>query len=56
MAILEHVLASDADGVRLLDLSAAIDAPKSSVHGLAKGLVATGYFREERGRYWKSAE
>jgi DNA-binding IclR family transcriptional regulator len=52
MAILELVLASDAAGVRLLDLSAAIDAPKSSVHGLAKGLVATGYFREERGRYF----
>ena len=52
MAILELVLANDAAGVRLLDLSAAIDAPKSSVHGLAKGLVATGYFREEHGRYF----
>jgi DNA-binding IclR family transcriptional regulator len=52
MAILELVLASDDAGVRLLDLSAAIDAPKSSVHGLAKGLVATGYFREEHGRYF----
>lgn len=52
MAILELVLASDAAGVRLLDLSASIDAPKSTVHGLAKGMVATGYFREERGRYF----
>lgn len=52
MAILEFVLASDSEGVRLLDLSVAVDAPKSSVHGLAKGLVATGYLREQRGRYF----
>lgn len=52
MAILEFVLASGSEGVRLLDLSAAVDAPKSSVHGLAKGLVATGYLREGRGRYF----
>jgi DNA-binding IclR family transcriptional regulator len=52
MSILELVLASDAHGMRLADLSAAIDAPKSSVHGLARGLVAAGYFREERGRYF----
>jgi DNA-binding IclR family transcriptional regulator len=52
MAILEFVLASDSEGVRLLDLAVAVDAPKSSVHGLAKGLVATGYLREERGRYF----
>ena len=52
MAILEFVLASDVEGVRLLDLSIAVDAPKSSVHGLAKGLVATGYLREDRGRYF----
>lgn len=52
MSILELVLANDPQGVRLADLSASIDAPKSSVHGLAKGLVATGYFREDRGRYF----
>lgn len=50
MVILELVLASE-HGMRLADLSSAIDAPKSSVHGLAKGLVATGYLREEGGRY-----
>lgn len=52
MSILELVLASDPEGLRLADLSTAIEAPKSTVHGLAKGLVATGYFREERGRYF----
>jgi len=52
MAILELVLASDPQGMRLGELAAAIDAPKSSVHGLAKGLVATGYFREDKGRYF----
>lgn len=52
MAILELVLASETSGMRLGELSTAINAPKSSVHGLAKGLVATGYFREERGKYF----
>ncbi len=52
MSILELVLGSDAQGMRLGELATAIDAPKSSVHGLAKGLVATGYLREERGRYF----
>lgn len=52
MSILELVLANDSDGMRLGELSAAIGAPKSSVHGLAKGLVATGYFREANGRYF----
>jgi len=52
MSILELVLASDPQGMRLSELAAATDAPKSSVHGLAKGLVATGYFREDRGRYF----
>jgi DNA-binding IclR family transcriptional regulator len=51
MSILELVLASEGRGMRLGDLSTAIDAPKSSVHGLAKGLVAVGYLREEDGRY-----
>jgi DNA-binding IclR family transcriptional regulator len=52
MAILEHVVASESAGVRLGDLSATIDAPKSSVHGLAKGLVAVGYLTEGNGRYF----
>src|ERR1700755_2542830 len=52
MAILELVVGSDAAGVRLGDLSSSIRAPKSSVHGLAKGLVAEGYLREADGRYF----
>ncbi|RNM12195.1 IclR family transcriptional regulator [Nocardioides pocheonensis] len=51
MSLLELVLASDPQGLRLGELSNAIDAPKSSVHGLTKGLVAIGYLREEDGRY-----
>lgn len=53
MAILEVVIASEPGGVRLGDLSEAIGAPKSSIHGLAKGLVATGYLREEQNRYFQ---
>lgn len=52
MAILELVLASEGRGMRLGDLSSAIEAPKSSVHGLTKGLVAEGYLREADGRYF----
>jgi DNA-binding IclR family transcriptional regulator len=39
------------DGVRLAGLAALLDAPKSSVHGLVKGLVATGYLEERAGVY-----
>ena len=52
MAILELVLGSEPRGMRLGDLSEAIEAPKSSVHGLPKGLVAEGYLREAEGRYF----
>ena len=48
--ILERVSAART-GVRLAKLAAALDAPRSSVHGLVKGLVATGYLREEDGAY-----
>lgn len=51
MSILEHVLSSEPHGLRLADLSAVINAPKSSVHGLCRGLIATGYLREQSGRY-----
>jgi DNA-binding IclR family transcriptional regulator len=51
MAILELVVAQDGRGVKLGDLAAHVDAPKSSVHGLAKGLVAVGYLREDDSRY-----
>lgn len=48
-AILE--LAAERPGVRLATLAAALDAPKSSVFGLVKGLVSTGYLVEEAGGY-----
>lgn len=49
--ILETVAASR-DGVRLADLAAVVAAPRSSVHGLVHGLVATGYLLpREGGRY-----
>lgn len=38
-------------GVRLAALANALGAPKSSVHGLVKGLVATGYLFERDGLY-----
>lgn len=53
MAILEAVVASEPHGLRLADLAETLDAPKSSIHGLARGLVATGYVREHRGRYFQ---
>lgn len=49
-AILEAAAAADG-GVRLATLAALLDAPKSSLHGLLKGLVATGYLREADGAY-----
>lgn len=48
--ILEIVAANPA-GVRLSELAAQLDAPKPSVFGLAKGLVATGYLLEDEGSY-----
>jgi DNA-binding IclR family transcriptional regulator len=52
MTILELVVASEPTGLRLGDLASAIEAPKSSIHSLAKGLVAEGYLREAEGRYF----
>ena len=51
MAIIEVVVASDEQGVRLADLAEILDAPKSTLHALAKGLLSTGYLREQDGRY-----
>lgn len=55
MSILELVVSHEPYGLRLADLAEAISAPKSSIHGLTRGLVATGYLREERGRYVQGA-
>ena len=52
MAILEAAVASEPKGLGLGDLAVALDAPKSSVHGLVKGLVALGYLRMQEGRYF----
>lgn len=46
-----ELAASHRAGVRLSELAAALDAPRSSLHGLVKGLVATGYLREDGGAY-----
>ncbi|MGH3520066.1 MAG: IclR family transcriptional regulator [Haloechinothrix sp.] len=48
--ILESVAAHPA-GVRLSELAVILDAPKSSVFGLVKGLVSTGYLIEDSGSY-----
>jgi hypothetical protein len=49
-SILEAV-ARHREGVRLNAIVAVLDAPKSSVFGLVKGLVADGYLREQDGFY-----
>jgi DNA-binding IclR family transcriptional regulator len=49
-AILEAV-AAQPDGVPLSALALTLRAPRSSVHALAKGLVAAGYLRERDGLY-----
>lgn len=48
--ILERVAAAQT-GVRLAELAAMLDAPRSSVHGMVKGLVATGYLHQEDSAY-----
>lgn len=40
-----------ANGLRLADFAQILGAPKSSVHGLVKGLVARGYLTERGGVY-----
>jgi len=41
-----EIVAAAGEPVRLAALAAALGAPKTSVHGLAQGLVATGYLTE----------
>lgn len=55
MSILELVIGNEPGGLRLADLASLMDAPKSSIHGLARGLVATGYLRDDEGRYVQGA-
>ncbi|KQU28451.1 hypothetical protein ASG69_10600 [Rhodococcus sp. Leaf225] len=51
MGIIEAVAAAEPRGLKLGELAEMLGAPKSSVHGLAKGLVALGYLRENEIRY-----
>ena len=49
--ILERVAASEPEGLPLIALAARLDAPKSSVHDLVRGLEAIGYLTNEAGSY-----
>jgi DNA-binding IclR family transcriptional regulator len=49
-AILESA-AVTRDGVSLTDVARILGAPKSSIHGLLRGLVAVGYLVERNSRY-----
>jgi DNA-binding IclR family transcriptional regulator len=50
MTILETA-AAHPEGATLGQIGEVLAAPKSSIHVLSRGLVATGYLREEEGRY-----
>lgn len=50
-SILEVAAAAAPGSVSLADLAAALDAPKSSVHGFAQGLVAVGYLVTDGSSY-----
>jgi DNA-binding IclR family transcriptional regulator len=51
VAILELAAARPTTGVDLRTLATALSAPRSSTHGLARGLVAAGYLEERDRRY-----
>lgn len=51
VATILEAVAAVPDGLRLGALRELLDAPKSSVYGLVKGLVAVGYLAEQDGRY-----
>lgn len=51
ISILEAAAAAAPGAVTLADLAAALEAPKSSIHGFAQGLVATGYLVGDGGGY-----
>jgi DNA-binding IclR family transcriptional regulator len=48
--ILEAAAASPS-GVRLIEAATLLDAPRSSIHSLLKGLTGVGYLEERDGRY-----
>lgn len=53
MSLLEAVVANEPAGLRLGSLSDLLGAPKSTIHGLARGLVTTGHLSEHQGRYFQ---
>lgn len=55
MGMIEAVVAHEPVGMKLAELAEALSAPKSSVHGYAKGLVALGYLQERDGKYFTGA-
>jgi DNA-binding IclR family transcriptional regulator len=46
-----EVAAATPGGVRLIDAATMLDAPRSSIHSLLKGLTWVGYLEERDGRY-----
>ena len=46
-----ELVAGSTKPVRLAEVADVLGAPKTSAHGLVKGLVATGYLRERPGGY-----
>lgn len=52
MGLIEAIVANEPEGLKLGELADALSAPKSSVHGLAKGLVALGYLQERDSKYF----
>jgi DNA-binding IclR family transcriptional regulator len=50
-AILEQASADPDHGVSLAGIATALEAPKSSIHGLLNGLLSVGYLVERDGRY-----
>ncbi|MFI7167323.1 IclR family transcriptional regulator [Rhodococcus erythropolis] len=46
-----ELAARNSHGVRLVEIAAELDAPRSSLYGLVKGLVANGYLRDDGGTY-----
>lgn len=51
IATILEAVAAERGGLRLSALRDTLKAPKSSVHGLVKGLAAVGYLSERDGRY-----
>ncbi|KAM9863683.1 IclR family transcriptional regulator [Leucobacter sp. BZR 635] len=49
--VLEMVASAGSDGLRLMDIADQLAAPRSSTHGLVKGLEAQGYLTERNSRY-----